>query len=146
MLRSFPGGSDGKEPACNAGDPDWISGSGRSPREGNGYPLPYSWLENPMNRGALWAIVHRVTKSLTWQWLSTHNIFKMYFYLFILFLKMSWKITRYPKLGSFPGSADGKESTCNTGDPGSIPGSGSSPGEGIATESNILGIPWWLRQ
>ena len=43
MLRSFPGGSDGKEPACNAGDPDWISGSGRSPREGNGYPLQYSW-------------------------------------------------------------------------------------------------------
>ena len=64
ILRSFPGGSDGEEPACNAEDPDWISGSGRSPREGNSYSLQYSWLENPMNRGALWATVHRVTKSL----------------------------------------------------------------------------------
>ena len=41
----FPGGSDGKESACNAGDPDSIPGSGRSPGEGNGYPLQYSCLE-----------------------------------------------------------------------------------------------------
>ena len=39
----FPGGSDGKESACNAGDPGLISGSGRFPGEGIGYPLPYSW-------------------------------------------------------------------------------------------------------
>ena len=44
---SFPGGSEGKEPACHAGDADWIPGSGGSPREGNGYPLQYSCLENP---------------------------------------------------------------------------------------------------
>ena len=61
----FPGGSDGKESACNPGDPDSISGLGRSPGEGNGYPLQYSCLENPMDRGAWWATVHRVTKSNT---------------------------------------------------------------------------------
>ena len=44
----FPGGSDGKESACNAGDLGSIPGSGRSPGEGNGYPLQYSCLENPM--------------------------------------------------------------------------------------------------
>ena len=48
MLTSlgFPGGSDGKESACNSGDRGSISGLGRSPREGNGYPLQYSGLEN----------------------------------------------------------------------------------------------------
>ena len=46
----FPGDSDGKESTCNAGDPDSIPGSGRSPREGKGYPLQYSCLENFMDR------------------------------------------------------------------------------------------------
>jgi len=49
----FPGGSDGKESACNAGDP----GSGRSPGERNGNPLLYPCLENPMDRGAWWDTV-----------------------------------------------------------------------------------------
>ena len=48
----FPGGSDGKASACNAGDPGSMSGSGRSPGEGNGPPLQYSCLENPMYGGA----------------------------------------------------------------------------------------------
>ena len=48
----FPGGSDRKEFACNARNSDLIPGSGRSPGEGNGNPLQYSCLENPMNRGA----------------------------------------------------------------------------------------------
>ena len=48
--RGFPGDSDGKEPACNAGDPGLIPGSGRSPGEGNVYPLQYSWLENSMDK------------------------------------------------------------------------------------------------
>ena len=61
----FPGSSDGKESACNAGDPHSIPGSGRSPGEGNGYPLQYSCLENSMDRGAWWAIVHGATKSQT---------------------------------------------------------------------------------
>ena len=61
-MWGFPGGSDGKESACNAGDPGSIPGSGRSPGEVNGYPLQYSCLENPMDRGALQATVHGVTK------------------------------------------------------------------------------------
>ena len=47
----FPGGSDGEESTCNAGDPGLILGSGRSPGEGNGYLLQYSCPENPMDRG-----------------------------------------------------------------------------------------------
>ena len=46
----FPGGSDGKESAYKAGDPDSIPGSGRSPGEGNGNPLQYSCLENVMDK------------------------------------------------------------------------------------------------
>ena len=56
----FPGGSDGKESAYNAGDPGPIPGLGRSPGEGN---LEYSCLENPMDRGAWQATVHGVTES-----------------------------------------------------------------------------------
>ena len=48
----FPGGSDGKEHAHNVGDPGWISGSERSPGEGNGNPLQYSCLVNSMDRRA----------------------------------------------------------------------------------------------
>ena len=48
----FPGGSDGKESACNAGDLGLIPGSGSSPGEGNGSPLQYSCLENPMDGGS----------------------------------------------------------------------------------------------
>ena len=59
----FPGGSDGKETACNAGDPGLIPGLGRSPREENGYSLQYSCLENSMDRGAWWATVYGVAKS-----------------------------------------------------------------------------------
>ena len=51
-LKGFPGGSDGKASACNVGDPGSIPGLGRSPEEGNGSPLQYSCLENPMDRGA----------------------------------------------------------------------------------------------
>ena len=60
-----PGGSDGKESACSAGHLGLTSGSGRSPGEGNGYPLQYSCLENPMGREAWWATVHGVAKSQT---------------------------------------------------------------------------------
>ena len=61
----FPGGSDGKASACNAGDPGSIPGSGRSPGEENGNPLQYSCLENSMDGGAWWATVHGVAKSRT---------------------------------------------------------------------------------
>ena len=58
-----PGGSDSKESACNAGDPGSIPELGRSPGEGNGYPLQYSCLENFVDRGVWWAIVHGVAES-----------------------------------------------------------------------------------
>ena len=62
-LSGFPGGSDGKESARNAGDLGLILGLGRSPGEGNGYPLQYSCLKNSIDKGALQATVHRVAKS-----------------------------------------------------------------------------------
>ena len=64
-LVGFPGGSEVKASACNAGDPGSSPGSERSPGEGNGTPLQYSCLENPMGGGAWWATVHGVTKSRT---------------------------------------------------------------------------------
>ena len=64
--KGFPGGLHSKESACNAGDLGLIPGLGRSPREGNGNPLQYSCLGNPMDRGAWWATVHGVAKSRTW--------------------------------------------------------------------------------
>ena len=60
----LPGGSDGKESTCIAGDPGSTTGSGRSLGEGNSYPLRYSCLENPMDRGALCATVHEVVNEL----------------------------------------------------------------------------------
>ena len=60
-----PGSSKGKESPCNAGDLGSNPGSGITPGEGNGNPLQYSFLENPMDGGAWQAMVHRVTKSWT---------------------------------------------------------------------------------
>ena len=78
---SFPGGSEVKVSACNAGDQGLIPGSGRSPGEGNGNPLQYSCLENPMDREAKWATVHGVAKSRTrlsgFTYLLTHKIKKL---------------------------------------------------------------------
>ena len=61
----FPTGSDGKESTCNAGDLGSIPGSERSPGGGKDNPFQYSCLGNPMERGAWWATVHGVAKSLT---------------------------------------------------------------------------------
>ena len=58
----FPGGSSGKESACNARDLGLIPGLGRSPGEGNDNPLQYSYLENSMARGTWQAIVHVVAR------------------------------------------------------------------------------------
>ena len=63
--RGFPGGSVVKSPPANVGaaeDTGSIPGSGRSPREGNGNPLQYSCLGNPMHRGTTWATAHGVTR------------------------------------------------------------------------------------
>ena len=61
----FLGNLDGKESACNVGDLGLIPGSGRTPGEGNGYPLQYSCLEDSMDRGAWPAAVHGVAESQT---------------------------------------------------------------------------------
>ena len=58
----FPSGSDSKESACNVEDPGLIPGLGRCPGEGNGNPVQYSCLGNPMDRGAQQATVHEVEK------------------------------------------------------------------------------------
>ena len=69
----FPGGSEVKASACNAGDMGSIHRSGRSPGEGNSNPLQYSCLENPMDGGAWWATVHGAAKSRdTTKWLNFH--------------------------------------------------------------------------
>ena len=65
----FPGTSDGKESACHAGDLDCIPGLGRSPEEGTGNTLQYSFLENPMDRGARKAVVHGMAKN----WIQLSN-------------------------------------------------------------------------
>ena len=67
-VQGFLGGSVGKEFTCNVrdkGDVGLIPGLGRSPGGGHGYPLQYSYLENPMDRGASQATVHGVTKKWT---------------------------------------------------------------------------------
>ena len=75
-LKGFPGGSNSK--ACSAGGLGSIPGLGRSPGEGNGSPLQYSCLENPMDGGAWWATVHGVAKSRTrlyihFKWLDPYR-------------------------------------------------------------------------
>ena len=62
-IMGFSGGSDGKEPICNAGDPGSTPGLGRSPGEGNGNPLQYSCVENSMDRGAHWVAKSRTQLS-----------------------------------------------------------------------------------
>ena len=66
LAVGFFGGSDGKESAYNAGDLGLIPKLGKSPGEGNGNPLHFSCLENPMDRGAWWATVHGFPKRQTW--------------------------------------------------------------------------------
>ena len=65
LFSVFPGGSEDKASACNAGDLGLIPRLGRSPGEGNGNPLQYSCLENPMDQGAWRAIVPGVAKGWT---------------------------------------------------------------------------------
>ena len=75
---AFPGGSEGKESACNAEDQGSIPGSGRSPREGEGNPPQYSYLRNPMDGGAWGTTVHGVAKSQMQLNDKAHNITACY--------------------------------------------------------------------
>ena len=65
-FRGFPDGSEVKNQPAQVGDADSIPGLGRSPGKGNGNPLPYSCLENPMHRGAWRVTVKGVAESQTW--------------------------------------------------------------------------------
>ena len=65
LMSTLPWDSEVKASACSAGDLGSIPGSGRSPGEGNGNPLQYSCMENPMDGRAGWATVHGVAKSRT---------------------------------------------------------------------------------
>ena len=94
----FPGGSDGKESACSAGDLSLIPGSGRCLAEGNGYPHQYSCLKNSMDIGAWQPTVHGVTESdMTEQLMHTPRIY-LSIYLYMLCSVMG-----------FPGQSVGKE-------------------------------------
>ena len=86
--KGFLCGSKGKESACNAGDLSSIPGLGRSPGEENGYPLQYSCLGNPMDRGAWWATVHGVARSRTrLKWLThTKGKKQLFYYVNIYFI------------------------------------------------------------
>ena len=90
FIMGFPGDLDGKESACNAGDLGSIPGLGRSPGEGNGYPLQYSCLENSKDRGVWKAIVTWVTKELdrTEQLTLTYSCIDGH--LFLIFLSASF--------------------------------------------------------
>ena len=77
-TEGFLGGSDSKESACSVGDPGSIPASGRSPGEGNGNPLQYSRLENPMDTGAWQATFHGISKSQT-----RLSDFTFFFFLFV---------------------------------------------------------------
>ena len=87
----FPGGSDSKESTCNVGDLGLIPGLGRSPGEGNSYPLQHSHLENSVDRGAQQVIVHGVTKRQT-QLSDFHVTSLMIQYLSLCYLEshISW--------------------------------------------------------
>ena len=102
--KSFPCSSVNKESACNAGDLDFIPGSGKSPGEGNGYPLQDSCLENPMDRGAWWATVHGIAR-------LGHN----------LATKPPRPMEKRTGVKNLPANAGG------TRDRGSIPGVGKNP-------------------
>ena len=133
-----------------------IPGSGRSPREGNGNPLQYSCLENPTDQGA----VGYGPVSQSWAWLKRLSMQHLRIKLLLVrppaggsrrkWSKSSQQLWNHPKEAfafptykGFPGGSAGKESACDAGDLGSIPGSGRSLGEenGNPLKCSYLGNP-----
>ena len=97
LLWGFPGGSESKESACNAGGLGSIPGLTRSSGEGNGYLLQYSGLENSMDRGSWWATVYVITNSQTW--LTKNFIQVIFFFLFLVYCaEWVFKIMQSPTL------------------------------------------------
>ena len=136
FLWGFPGNSAGKESICNTEDPGSIPVSGRSPGEGIGYPLQSSWaslvaqlVKNPPAVWETWVL------SLHWKDLLEKGMAIHYSGLensmdsIVHGVSKSWTRLSNFHLSlffTFPGSSTGKESTCNAGNPGLIPGSGRS--------------------
>ena len=133
----FQGGTVIKNPPAAAGDArdlGLIPGQGRFPGGGNGNPLQYSCLENPMDGEAWQATVHGVAKSQT----------RLSDFTFTLLYLGTDHLNIYSSGWGFPGGSEVKASASNAGDLGSIPGLGRSPGEEMVTHSSILAqrIPW----
>ena len=128
-LAGFPGGSEVKASACNAGDLGSIPASGRCPGGGHGNPLQYSCLKNPMDRGDWRATVYRVVKSRTR--LPRHS----------MHTPGSSRASAVAQL--LKNSPVVEESACSAGDLGSDPGSERSPGEGNGNplQYSCLGNP-----
>ena len=132
----FPCGSAGKESARNVGDLGSIPGLERSPREGKGYLLQYSGLENPVDCSLPGFSVHGILQARILVWVAfpferiRRQCRRPWFDSRVR--KICWRRDRLPIpvfLG-FPCGSASKESTRNVGDLGSIPGLGRSPGEG----------------
>ena len=133
-AHGLPWWPSGKESTRNAGDTvdsGSIPGSGRSPGGGHGNPLQYFCVENPGDKRAWWATVHRVAKSQTGL-KSEHAHIHVYIHIYThIYICITESLCSTPETNTgFPGDSDGKESICNTGDLGSIPGLEKSPGGG----------------
>ena len=131
-LKTFPGGSDGKESTCDVGDLGSLPGLGRSPGGGHGNPLQYPCLENPMDGEAWWAAVYGVAQSQT------------------QLKRLSSSSSSRAPLRELPWWFSSQESTCHAKDVCLIPGSGRSPGGGCGNplqysclENPMDGGAWW---
>ena len=128
ISKGSPDSSADKESACNAGDHSLIPGLGRSPGEGNSHLLQYSCLESSMDRGAWQAMgLQRVR----YNWATHTHTYSFRFFKCWLSLSLSLSL-------GLPWSLSGKESTCQSGDAGSIPGWGDPLEKEMITHSSIL--------